>query len=408
MFFLKDKIFILKGKVQHYDWGGYHFIPSWLGIENTAHKPFAEYWMGAHPSAPAMLCTKNGELSLYQLISNYPEEILGSAVKAQFKELPYLFKILDVREMLSIQVHPNKMQALSGFEKEEAAGIIQGAAHRIFKDKNHKPEVMVALSDFWLLHGFMPSHQLAERLHATPPFESLVPVFENGSYKALYEYVMNMPQEEVNRILGPLLQTELANKAQGKLNKKQPGWWASRLEESRKDERIDRGIFSVYFLNIVALKKGEGIFQAPGIPHAYLEGQNVELMANSDNVLRGGLTKKYVDIEALLHHTYFKGIEPQILYGEEIQAFIKSYQCPVSDFGIEKIELPLGKQTEHASFSFEIWVIMKGSALFSGATSTIEAHQGQAVAILANEHYTVAALQDLEAYKAFVPSIPEV
>src|SRR6185369_16897091 len=96
----QDKIFKLKGKVQHYAWGGYDYIPHWLGIENTEHKPYAEYWMGAHPSAPASVCTPNGELSLNQLIHDHHEKFIGEKVFQQFGELPFLFKILDVRDML--------------------------------------------------------------------------------------------------------------------------------------------------------------------------------------------------------------------------------------------------------------------------------------------------------------------
>ncbi|HEY6975405.1 MAG TPA: type I phosphomannose isomerase catalytic subunit, partial [Chitinophagaceae bacterium] len=113
---LQDKIFKLKGKVQHYTWGGYEFIPHWLGIENKEHKPYAEYWMGAHPSASSELQTANGDLSLYELIKGFPEITIGNKVQAQFGELPYLFKILDVKDMLSIQVHPTRSEAVKGFE----------------------------------------------------------------------------------------------------------------------------------------------------------------------------------------------------------------------------------------------------------------------------------------------------
>ena len=145
MSLVQDKILLLKGKVQQYAWGGYDYIANWLGTENTQHKPFAEYWMGAHPTASSVVVTRNGELSLHQLIHDYPEEFLSTHVRQHFNELPYLFKILDVKDMLSIQVHPTKEAAAKGFHEEEAAGIVLGAPNRNYKDKNHKPEVMVAL-----------------------------------------------------------------------------------------------------------------------------------------------------------------------------------------------------------------------------------------------------------------------
>src|SRR5574337_1059740 len=117
---LQDKIFRLKGKVQHYAWGGYEFIPKWLGIENAKHTPFAEYWMGAH--------------SLNELVKGFPAITIGEKVAQRFGELPYLFKILDVHEMLSIQVHPAKAEAIKGFDEEEAGGVPIDAATRNYKD----------------------------------------------------------------------------------------------------------------------------------------------------------------------------------------------------------------------------------------------------------------------------------
>src|SRR6478752_1635767 len=309
---LQDKIFKLKGKVQHYAWGGYEFIPHWLGIPNTEHKPFAEYWMGAHPSASSDIVTPNGSLSLNELIKGFPEITIGNNVQQKFGELPYLFKILDVHEMLSIQVHP-KEEAIKGFEEEEAKGIPVGAATRNYKDKNHKPEVMVALSEFWLLHGFLQQESLKKVLQSVPEFEKFVSLFKNDDYKKLYQHVMEMSQNEVNALLTPLVHRELQRKKDNELTKDQPGWWVTKLFEHQTSvENIDRGIFSVYFFNIVKANPGEAIFQGAGIPHAYLEGQNVELMANSDNVLRGGLTPKHIDVPELLKHTTFKGVAPNI------------------------------------------------------------------------------------------------
>jgi len=403
MSFLQDKIFLLKGKVQHYAWGGFEYIPHWLGINNEDHKPYAEYWMGAHPSASSEILTPNGELSLNQLVTDYPEEFIGNKVQQQFGELPYLFKVLDVKQMLSIQVHPTKTEAEKGFEAEEAAGVAIGAANRNYKDKNHKPEVMVALSDFWLLHGFKQKDLLIETIKSVPEFGGFEDIFSVDGYKGLYKYVMELPQQEVNELLAPLVKREISRRVNGELTKAQPGWWVAKLYEAGgPDGDIDRGIFSIYFFNIVNAAEGQAVFQGAGVPHAYLEGQNVELMANSDNVLRGGLTPKHIDVPELLKHTLFEGIEPHIMNGEEVTKGETNYSCPVPDFGIDKISLD-ASQTIHATAdSLEIIVVIRGSLQVKGS-NTVEAKQGEAVAVLKGETYTISTTGGVLAYKAFVP-----
>jgi mannose-6-phosphate isomerase len=400
---LQDKIFKLKGKVQHYAWGGYEFIPHWLGIENKEHKPYAEYWMGAHPSASSELRTANGDLSLYELIKGFPEITIGNKVQRQFGELPYLFKILDVKDMLSIQVHPTKDEAVKGFEAEEAAGIPIGAAIRNYKDKNHKPEVMIALNEFWLLHGFLQPDALKKVLISVPEFKNLVELFKNNDYKKLYQHVMEMPQHEVNSLLAPLVHRELQNKKDNQITKEQPGWWVAKLYEHQTSiDSIDRGVFSIYFFNMVKVDPGEAIFQGAGIPHAYLEGQNVELMANSDNVLRGGLTPKHIDVPQLLKHTTFEGVTPAVMKGEEIKKGEKNYSCPVDDFGIGKIELEAGQAYTSSASSIEIIVIMEGDMQIQGFNN-LHLRKGEVAAILCGETYNISAEHHLLAYKAFVP-----
>jgi mannose-6-phosphate isomerase len=400
---LQDKIFKLKGKVQHYAWGGYEFIPHWLGIENTGHKPYAEYWMGAHPSASSELQTANGDLSLNELIKGFAEITIGNKVQQQFGELPYLFKILDVKDMLSIQVHPTKSEAIKGFEAEEASGILINSAQRNYKDKNHKPEVMIALSEFWLLHGFLQPNVLKSVLQSVPEFKNLVELFENDNYKCLYQHVMEMPKHEVNLLLAPLVHRELQRKKDNELTREEPGWWVAKLyEHETAINNIDRGVFSVYFFNIVHVKPGEAIFQGAGIPHAYLEGQNVELMANSDNVLRGGLTSKHIDVPELLKHTIFKGVTPNIMNGEEHGAGEKNYPCPVDDFGISKIELQSGQTYTSTAASLEIIVIMDGNMQIKGSNN-LSLKQGEVAAILCGETYNISTEHHLLSYKAFVP-----
>ncbi|MEP6464975.1 MAG: mannose-6-phosphate isomerase, class I [Parafilimonas sp.] len=400
---IQDKIFKLKGKVQHYAWGGTEYIPHWLGINNNDKKPFAEYWMGAHASASSTIKINNEDKSLFELIKNNPGEFIGEKTQKHFGELPYLFKILDVKDMLSIQVHPSKESAAKGFDEEETNGILINASNRNYKDKNHKPEVMVALSEFWLLHGFLSEDKLLKVIKATPEFKSLEKIVLEKGYKGLYKHVMKMPQSEVDSLLISLVEREIKRKKNNEVSKLEPGWWTAKLFENETHiKNIDRGIFSVYFFNIVKANPGEAVFQGAGLPHAYLEGQNVELMGNSDNVLRGGLTPKHVDVDELMKHIKFEGIEPNVMKGIDLTSGEKNYACPVEDFGISKIELQNGDTYESETTSLEIIVIIEGE-LNAFGTNTVTAKKGEAIAILPGEKYSISTSNKLYAYKAFVP-----
>ena len=401
--FLKEKIFKLKGKVQNYAWGGYQYIPSLLGFANAENKPCAEYWMGAHPSASSDLIIDNQPVSLFQLIQGNSTEIITEKVYKQFGELPYLFKILDVKEMLSIQVHPSKTEAVKGFEAEEAAGIPINAANRNYKDKNHKPEVMVALSEFWLLHGFKPEAELERLLEDVQEFNILKPLFRREGYKGLYQFVMEMNQPHIDAMVAPLVRHELRRKANNELTKAQPGWWVSKLFEGKTEiKNIDRGIFSIYFFNIVKAEKGEAVFQGAGVPHAYLEGQNVELMANSDNVLRGGLTPKHIDVPELMKHTLFHAVVPNVMKGNSIDAIEKNYPCPVPDFGINKIEIN-GNVYGSVAASFEILIVIEGGAVLNAGNLSLTIKKGESVAVLPGQEYNIASSGQCLLFKAFVP-----
>ena len=388
----------------HYVWGGYSFIPEWMGEENLQHKPYAEYWMGAHTLAPSVLITGEDEISLRDAINENPVLFIGQKVFSQFGELPYLFKVQDVKQMLSIQVHPSKTEAEKGFAVEEAAGIPANAPNRNYKDKNHKPEVMVALSDFWLLHGFKSKEALKETLETVPEFQPLVAIYGDGNYKTLSEHGMYMPQQEVNAMLVPLIQREIQRKQNGELTKADPGWWVSKLYEGREDwGNIDRGVFSIYFFNIVEAHPGEAVFQGAGVPHAYLEGQNVELMANSDNVLRGGLTPKHVDVGELLKHTVFEAIVPNIMKGEQKENGEINYPCPVPDFGISKIELGENGSYQNTAGSLEIFVVIDGSMHIKGLVNNLSVVKGEVAVVLTGETYHISTDSHMLAYKAFVP-----
>ena len=387
-------MFKLEGKVQHYSWGGTEFIPSLLSISNIEKRPFAEYWMGVHPSAPSVVRDDEHAYSLPELIQTSTQNYLGEHTLKQFSDLPFLLKILDVREMLSIQVHPSKEEAKKGFDRENAAGVPLSAPNRNYKDANHKPEMMVALSDFWLLHGFKKESLLRETLTSVPEFSSLIQVFENLGYKGLYQHVMEMAQLDVDQLLTPLSERIVPAYEAGDLPKSSPDFWAARAIKTYPGH-FDRGIFSIYFFNLVNLKKGEAIFQGAGLPHAYLEGQNVELMSNSDNVLRGGLTPKHVDVEELMKHTLFEAIVPQIMT-PTIAGPEKTFNCPVPDFSMKWIAL------ENESYQIktegpEILFVMEGEGQLDGKAVS----KGNAFFLMPDE--TLSVEGNLTLVRAFVP-----
>ncbi|MBS1751157.1 MAG: mannose-6-phosphate isomerase, class I [Bacteroidetes bacterium] len=395
----------LTGKVQHYAWGGTAFIPALLGSDNATQKPFAEYWMGAHASSPSVIEKDNNfTVPLNELIQQHPSQYLGENVANRFGVLPFLFKVLDVKEMLSIQVHPTKEEAIKGFARENKAGIPLTASHRNYKDDNHKPEIMVALSEFWLLHGFKEKSLLLKTLQQISALNTLVPVFEKEGYYGLYKYVMELSQEKVDDILIPLLKKILPEYTANRLKKSDPAYWACKAIASHHDsfQNIDRGIFSIYFFNIVQLHPGQAIFQGAGVPHAYLEGQNIELMSNSDNVLRGGLTPKHIDVPELLKHTAFEGITPQIMNGE-MRGVETIYHCPVPDFIVSRIEFSNTQTYTHRTHSAEILIVTKGETLCNSNGNSLLLKKGESAFAVAGEAYTLTSSTGAVLYKAGVP-----
>jgi len=393
----KNNIFRLTGKVQRYQWGGFDYIPQLLGIDNSSHQPFAEYWLGAHENAPAAV--DNGE-GLNKFIHEHPQ-YLGAQTQQAFGRLPYLLKILDVKDMLSIQVHPNKKAAEIEFAKENASGKALNAADRNYKDDNHKPELAMALGDFWLLHGFQPPAKLRATIAAVPEFDFMLPVFEQGNYKALYELVMTMDQSKVNAILQPLLSMIIPLYKTGKLDKNGPDFWAARAALTfNEGSTIDRGIFSVYLFNVVYMKKGEAIFQDAGILHAYLEGQNVEIMANSDNVLRGGLTPKHIDVAELMKHVLFDPTDPSIIQGAAVTETEKVFTTPAPDFELSRIELAAGQSSLFNIVSADIFLVLNGQATAGGALFK----KGEAFLAVCGNAIQLETVTGAEIYRASVPA----
>lgn len=399
---MQKSIFKIKGKVQPYAWGGKEFIANLLHINNSSQQLMAEYWMGAHPSAPSIIEGENA--TVLSLIQQNPEAVLTKTINEAFGELPFLFKILDVNEMLSIQVHPSKAEAVKGYEHEEAMGIPINAPHRNYKDKNHKPEIMIALGEFWLLHGFKSLAAIEETLTKIKEFNFLLPLYKTEGLKELYKFWMELPQEQIDAVLLPIIQKEIYHKQEDKLTKAMPGWWVTKYYPTAQDlKNIDKGIFSIYLFNIVQVQKGQAVFQAAGVPHAYLEGQNVELMANSDNVLRGGLTPKHVDVSELLKHTIFEPVIPKIMNATSSHLSVeKIYDCPVPDFKISCITTNNGNLYNALSQSPEIIIVIQGGVVVNSNNINFTAKQGECFMVLPNTNYTITSSGLSELYKAYV------
>lgn len=393
-------LFKIKGATQSYAWGGYEYISQLIGVENDG--PFAELWLGAHPQAPSTGLLENDRLPLDELIASAPELLLGSRANKTFGRLPFLLKVLDARDMLSIQVHPSKKQAEEGFARENAAGVPLDSPHRSYKDDNHKPEVHVALTDFWMLHGFRPTAEIAYVLADVPEFKPLSPVFSNGGLEGLYRFVMTMPQHRVDELLNPLL---VRLQEQPPRDKNSPDHWALQAAAiySLPQDHRDRGIFSIYFLNLLHLKSGEGTFQDAGVPHAYLSGVTVELMANSDNVLRGGLTPKRIDVEELLKTVVYVGGKPRVLAGRE-NDLERVFETTAPDFQLSEIRLHRGQLWEsEESAGPSIFLMMEGEAKARSGSVVLACRRGEAFFAAAEAPITLSSATTARVFRATLP-----
>lgn len=400
----KGKVYRLRGVVQHYAWGGYDYIPNLLGQNNAEKQPFAELWMGAHSKAPSILVFDDDEKPLNEFLRTYAHAALGQKVIHRFGEtLPFLFKVLDARDMLSIQVHPSKAQAEEGFARENKAGISMDAPNRSYKDDNHKPEVHVALTDFWMLHGFRPAREIEQILKQVGEFRSLLTVFLAEGAEALYRHIMLLPQQQVDKMLSALI-NRLGEEEPDDMDA--PDYWALKAAQTfpLPDGHMDRGIFSIYMMNLLHLYPGQGTYQAAGVPHAYLYGTNMELMANSDNVLRGGLTPKFIDVDELLKIVTFEGEHPEILTGEVVSYAERIYKTPAEDFELSKLTLYAGETFENSnSKSPEILVLINGKISVMCGWDEEVFERGESYFSPASTTYKITALENATMFRAKVP-----
>ena len=404
----KDRVLPITGKVQHYAWGGFYYLPKLLNIPVKKGETYAEFWLGTHERGSAEFINGSERpVSLKAYIDAFPKQTLGEQAAKKFGRLPFLLKVLDVKDMLSIQVHPSKENAQLAFDAENDQGIDLSAPERNFKDNNHKPELMLALSEFWLLHGFKNPKAVQNILREVPELHFLVPIFGGDNYRKLYQHVMEMPQLQVDRHLKTLIDRNLIHYNAGKLNKSKEDFWAARAAITYShDGHIDRGIFSIYLFNLVHLQPGQAVYQDAGLPHAYLEGQNVEIMSNSDNVLRGGLTPKHVDVKELMKHVKFEPTVPNIITGKTVEPERMVYQTPTPDFELSRLHIQKGKSTRLVSHSIEIFLVFSGSAEITGTEAAVfKRNKGEAWVTFDAAESKVLALDDTVIYQASIPGM---
>ncbi|QYX79636.1 mannose-6-phosphate isomerase, class I [Streptomyces akebiae] len=321
----------LDNTVRPYAWGSTTAIPQLLGVAPTG-EPQAEMWMGAHPGAPS----RTGRGPLTEVIDAAPERELGIRTVEKFgPRLPFLLKLLAAGAPLSLQVHPDLRQAREGYEDEERRGIPIDAGHRNYKDANHKPELICALTEFDGLCGFREPLRAAELLAALDvdslkPYVDLLHAHpEEAALREVLTAVLGADPEETAHTV-----TEAAA-ACARLG----GAYAPYADIAHHYPG-DPGVIAAMLLNHVRLQPGEALFLGAGIPHAYLNGLGVEIMANSDNVLRCGLTPKHVDVPELLRIVRFEATDPGVLRPEASPDGEEVYETPIDEFRLSRFVLP--------------------------------------------------------------------
>ncbi|MDN5381600.1 mannose-6-phosphate isomerase, class I [Streptomyces sp. LB8] len=323
----------LDNTIRPYAWGSTTAIPHLLGVEPSG-EPQAEMWMGAHPGAPS----RTGRGTLAEVIEADPERELGARTVARFgPQLPFLLKILAAGAPLSLQVHPDLEQARRGYADEERRGIPLDAPHRNYKDTNHKPELVCALTEFDGLCGFRAPDRAADLLDALgvaalKPYVDLLRTRPEDA--ALREVLTALLTADREQMAGTVAEAAAACARLG-------GDHAPYADIARHYPD-DPGVLAAMLLNHVRLQPGEALFLGAGVPHAYLNGLSVEIMANSDNVLRCGLTPKHVDVPELLRIVRFEAADPGILRPEAGPDGEEVYDTPVDEFRLSRYVLSEG------------------------------------------------------------------
>jgi mannose-6-phosphate isomerase len=399
-----DRIGILRNPVQEYAWGSRTFIPQLLGDPSPADRPLAELWMGAHPKAPSQVLCEGRWVSLLELIQQNPEDILGKITAKRFSnQLPFLFKVLAASRPLSLQAHPDREKAHEGYASENRLKTPLNVPHRSYIDGNHKPELICALTPFWALRGFRKIEEivaLADKIR-TPSMQHELSALRRRptreGFKHYFSSLITMDRETQQRIL-----TEAIESLKKHPYAESAFEWIVKLHRAYP---ADIGALFPLLMNVVRLEPGEAMFTPAGELHSYLQGEGIELMADSDNVLRGGLTDKYVNVPELLRIIDFTYKKPGILRPESKGSSESFYRAPAKEFVLSVIAC-------HKDYSFEsprrrsveIMICEKGNARLTdlGSAQVFVLNRGTSIVIpAAVRHYRIEG--EAKIYKAAVP-----
>lgn len=359
-------LYPLRNPVMNYAWGSHQALALLRGEPSPSDQPEAELWLGAHPKAPSQVFVDESWQNLDRFLADDPQNRLGPSVSQRFaNQLPFLLKVLAAAEPLSIQAHPSLSEARAGFANEDAQGLDRDAATRNFRDANHKPELLCALSPFWALAGLRPlqqSQQLAQDLGFLGLLRQIDAALSHNDDDADHTQRNDIDAQDASRkqtaalilwrnllTLARAQRRELLSELRHCLDAT-PGHvdpdlhhWLLLLSQRYPD---DVGVCAPLLLNLIHLQPGQAIALRAGVLHAYLQGTGVEIMANSDNVLRGGLTPKHIDVETLLKVLQADGKAPEIFSGQTAisgaDAGVALYQPGFAEFSLARWDLEQG------------------------------------------------------------------
>lgn len=356
----------LGNPIREYAWGSRTVLARLLGRPVPSPTPEAELWVGAHPASPSWVAGSGQPLT--ELIEADPDGVLSERVVNRFgPRLPYLLKVLAAAAPLSLQAHPDPTQAVQGYEAEEAAGVARDARHRRYVDPYHKPELLVAVSEFRALCGFRDPAVTAERLAALTVSElaSVQAALAAGELATAVRLVLTNPEPE--RLVAAVTAQAVGRPEFGlvtELAAAYPG---------------DPGVVLALLLNEVTLAPGEAIFMPAGNLHAYLRGTGIELMAASDNVLRGGLTNKHVDVPELLRVLRFEPLIDPVQQPVPVADGVVTWSVPVDDFALYRVRLDESVQQVELDLSGPRTVLcMAGEVQVTAGAEPVALRQGEA------------------------------
>jgi mannose-6-phosphate isomerase len=369
--------------VMPYVWGSRTFIQSMTGDKTSLNQPQAELWLGAHPKASSQI--RNGEIlmSLHDIIADDPDDFLGAQTATAYHDrLPFLLKVLAADLPLSIQAHPDQKHAREGFKKENQLDIPIDAPERNYRDAFHKPELLVALTEFHALCGF---RELQELVYLLPRFLPETNAAELTEFLASpdlqtmqkhYSSLLRLSDENRSKLLGEYIKQLRTVRAEN-LQEKLIIEWSLKLHELYPN---DIGVLSPLLMNVIVLKPLEGIYLEAGVLHSYLQGAGMEIMANSDNVLRGGLTDKHVDTDELLHILDFTPCVRHPIRAAKISATEQVFQTSAQEFALSIVCHTDEQKTEiKASGSPEILFCSEGNFVLENNSQFLSLEQGQSV-----------------------------